>query len=500
MPWFASPEDIKQLQGKLQTLEEAIRSTQEAHEKDQRKLTAVEKWVDQLEQRLEASGSALGEVQQRVESLYKCTGQIQKRLEEFLAEAETALAKQPADPASLTKVRELLADLGSHMGAQHDDLRSTCDLMQNRLQTMEEELSRVQTDLDEPRALMAALSVTQPLANTEGISCEATLAESDRVPVERGEPHVAELIAEGAAYEEHGGFGADPKGLIGDQTEYAAGVASYNFWNGRCVMLRDALPEALSRAEDLLKEATDAYGGLSESTKIALASQQSGITTIIRLIASTHRKAAAVLEGEEPHLPELPRIRDADGPGRWAEVLSSAKDAATARKLMEDELDRLYRERGNVLRNIREAAERRKKQFLSTVKLVLPVIDGVEDGRKYAEEEYEQCKDATASSEQQGPSEVQQSSDLPGLHRWFACFDGVRNVLLDFLCTVGVEQMTSAARGMPFDDVEHEPLSVTPDSELKDDDIADVKSNGYKLVASDPTVVVRTAQVVAVRN
>jgi molecular chaperone GrpE (heat shock protein) len=135
-----------------------------------------------------------------------------------------------------------------------------------------------------------------------------------------------------------------------------------------------------------------------------------------------------------------------------------------------------------------ELAEKRQKAWLDFIgKQVLPVLDGIVDGKKHT-------SNLIADLKQQYPESESQ------LLEWFKTYSTLSSALLSMLHELGVYRM-DITPGMMIDFERHEPSSVEADPEMENEQIKEISRDGYEYVAQNENrQILRIARVVVIKN
>lgn len=141
------------------------------------------------------------------------------------------------------------------------------------------------------------------------------------------------------------------------------------------------------------------------------------------------------------------------------------------------------------IKDIRLTAEAKRAACLYFVeKVVLPVVDGVDEGERITR---------SLLTPDRLPSDP---AALSQLNEWLGVYEELRATLLRALESAHIHSMDVAV-GTPVDYTLHEPFDVEADPLLTDESIKMVTRRGFVMLAPDTEpMVVRPAQVVVVRN
>ena len=178
-------------------------------------------------------------------------------------------------------------------------------------------------------------------------------------------------------------------------------------------------------------------------------------------------------------------------PQDLVDLLRSQNDEAEAQKILAKKVKETGDTRYKSIREWRDLAEKSQKQWLNFIeKKLLFALDGINDGKPYAEHLVDELK----------PS-YQTSTCQKKLDDWLQTYVDLENILIEALKNLDITQLL-VVRGQPVDYDRHEPIGTEPDANLRHESIKEVTRNGYeyKLPEQEQLLILRSAQVIVVKN
>ncbi len=173
-----------------------------------------------------------------------------------------------------------------------------------------------------------------------------------------------------------------------------------------------------------------------------------------------------------------------------AEIVRQQEDEDSAQKAIKQKLIKIGNERWQIVSQNREEAKSQQKKWLQFVdRKILPILDGIDDGKKYSQQLIEELKN-------------QYSQDKESLKSWFETYDKLRTKSIDMLKEVQV-YLIKIEVGKPVDYDRHEPFDVQFDEEKDDESIKEIIRQGYEYttpINNEKKFVLRPAQVVVVKK
>ncbi len=182
---------------------------------------------------------------------------------------------------------------------------------------------------------------------------------------------------------------------------------------------------------------------------------------------------------------QLLRLQEQD----LVDLLRSRNDEAEAEKALAKKLKETSNTRYKSVREWRDLSEKLQRQWLNFIeKKLLPVLDGINDGKLHAEHLVNDLKHSYQTQDYQEK-----------LSAWLQTYVEVENILVDSLESLDVNQM-SIERGQSVDYDRHEPLTTEPDLNLPYESIKEVTRKGYEYKLHAQAFILRSAQVIVVKN
>ncbi|MGD0768556.1 MAG: nucleotide exchange factor GrpE [Tepidisphaeraceae bacterium] len=276
-----------------------------------------------------------------------------------------------------------------------------------------------------------------------------------------------------------------------DQKETDSYVAEADRWTRRTVSLREKLQVAIPVATDAIVQAGQTWQRLPADLQTQLGGRQEGLELIGKMAGRLLERLAGN-GGQEPNA--MPSV----GKQGWSDLAAAQVQELAAGRTSQPAVAAVFRaklrgigqERYQVVTRARELAESRRKGFFNFIKKhLLPVLDGVDDGQRYAMPLIEKLSADHAESANY-------------LAAWRGTYDCLRKVFVEALASVDVRRI-EVAPGAPFDYNRHEPIDVEPDQNLPTESIKSVTETGYEFAPAGEAAVanvVRAAQVVVVKN
>jgi molecular chaperone GrpE (heat shock protein) len=135
-----------------------------------------------------------------------------------------------------------------------------------------------------------------------------------------------------------------------------------------------------------------------------------------------------------------------------------------------------------------ELADKRQKTWLDFIgKQVLPILDGIIDGKNHTSILIDELKEQYQASESK-------------LSEWFITYFTLSSTILTMLKDLGVYRM-DIEPGVAIDFERHEPSSVEADPVMENEQIKEISRDGYDYDAHDGNrQTLRVARVVVIKN
>ena len=348
-----------------------------------------------------------------------------------------------------------------------EDLGRELEKRDDRINSLEDRVRELEAKVDELSTLLKqGASPPQPVETDEVIDLTDPVID------------VQELIARAKA-EEH-------KSIKDDQNSIDRCLEIAGFWLERGQNLNRMIQEAAGAADDVITSSNKLLESLPEELGKALESSQQGLNIIgrmlQRLVNQDDRLESLV---EEIEFTDRLEAFDDDA---WLKFLEGEKNETSAQKKITKKLDAIRRSNYKLVSKAGEIAEKRQKRWLDFIgKQVLPILDGISDGKNHTSVLIDELREQHQESES-------------NLKEWFNTYFSLSNTILTTLNDLAVFRM-DIEPGMPIDFERHEPSSVEADPAMENEQIKEVSRDGYDYVDHDENrQKLRVARVVVVKN
>ncbi len=255
-------------------------------------------------------------------------------------------------------------------------------------------------------------------------------------------------------------------------------------WAERHQNLQKGINSVVEASNNLLAKSREVKEKLPETLQSKLQKRQEGLELIGKMLRRLQEQTNA--NTEEPTEPEqLPIVSEQE----LRDLLDSEANKELGQKAIAKKLKEVGTQRWKIISQMRDLAEKRRKNWLNIVdKKILPILDGINDGKNFSANLLEDC--------QTNNPECETDLDL-----WFATYSELGKILLEMLESVKVYPM-KVEMGKQIDYNRHEPFDVQSDEQLNNEDIKEVTRQGYEYEpeADRELLVLRSAQVVVVKN
>jgi len=266
-----------------------------------------------------------------------------------------------------------------------------------------------------------------------------------------------------------------------DQQEFDNYSKQIQTWKIRNQTLQKEINSAVENSNKILSQSRNLKNKLPNSLLEKLQKRQEGLNLIgkmlNRLQAQINEKIEDTAEPEELPTASEQELRDL--------LESNQGQKAIAKKLKE-----VSTQRWKIISQRRDLAEKLRKKWLNIIdKKILPILDGINDGKKFSNILIEKLK----------TDHLAQTTELD---HWFRTYDLLQEILLKMLESVKVYPM-NVGIGRQIDYNRHEPFDVQSDATLKNEDVKEVTRKGYEYdpeAESQELLVLRSAQVVVIKN
>ena len=358
-----------------------------------------------------------------------------------------------------------------------EDLGRELEKRDDRISSLEDRVSELEAKVDELSTLLKQIeSPPHPEKTDEVID----LVDPVDKEVDRKDPviDVQDLIAPAKA-EEH-------KSIKDDQNSIDRCLKIAGFWLERGQNLNRMIQEAAGAADDVIANSNKILESLPEELGKALESSQQGLNIIGRMLQRLVNQDDR-LESLADEIEFTDRLEAFDDDA-WLKFLEGEKNETSAQKKITKKLDAIRRSNYKLVSKAGEVAEKRQKRWLDFIgKQVLPILDGISDGKNHTSVLIDELREQYQESES-------------NLKEWFNTYFSLSNTILTMLNDLAVFRM-DIEPGMPIDFERHEPSSVEADPAMENEQIKEVSRDGYDYVDHDENrQKLRVARVVVVKN
>ncbi len=258
------------------------------------------------------------------------------------------------------------------------------------------------------------------------------------------------------------------------------------FWLERGKRLIPMIKEAADATDEVIANSSNILESLPEELNKALGNSQQGLNIIgrmlQRLVKQDDRLKSLVEEIElADNLKELAE-------DEWMTLLKGEKNEKSAQKKINKNQDSISRSNYKLVSKAGEIADKRQKTWLDFIgKQVLPILDGIIDGKNHTSILIEDLKNQSRESESK-------------LSEWFDTYFSLSSTILTMLNDLDVCRM-DITPGMMIDFERHEPSSVEADPAMQNEQIKEISRDGYDYAAHDGNrQTLRVARVVVIKN
>ena len=258
------------------------------------------------------------------------------------------------------------------------------------------------------------------------------------------------------------------------------------FWLERGKRLKLMIKEAAGVTDKVIANSNKVLESLPEELNKALGSSQQGLNIIGRMLQR--------LVNQDDRLESLvEKIELADNlkeleEDEWMKLLEGEMDEKSAQKKINNNLDIIGKSNYKLVSKAGELADKRQKTWLDyIVKQVLPILDGIIDGKNHTSILIDELREQYPESESK-------------LSEWFITYSTLSGTILTMLNDLAVYRM-DIEPGMVIDFERHEPSSVEADPVMENEQIKEISRDGYDYAAHDGNrQTLRVARVVVIKN
>ena len=274
-----------------------------------------------------------------------------------------------------------------------------------------------------------------------------------------------------------------------DSEECQKYIEQAKFWHSKTDALYTSVLTAISECGDRIDKCGDLMQEINKENSTlhnSLLDRYKSLELSKRMLERL-REPIELLKKSTLPSEHLLRLQPQD----LVDLLRSQNDETEAKKILAKKVKETGDTRYKSIREWRELAEKSQKQWLNFIeKKLLFALDGINDGKPYAEHLVDELK----------PS-YQTSTCQKKLDDWLQTYVDLENILIEALKNLDITQLL-VARGQPVDYDRHEPIGTEPDANLRHESIKEVTRNGYeyKLPEQEQLLILRSAQVIVVKN
>ncbi|MDB4264665.1 nucleotide exchange factor GrpE [bacterium] len=350
-----------------------------------------------------------------------------------------------------------------------------------RLEGLEAELKNRDDRIDNFEERIQALE-----AKLEKLSSHLKQVASQPDPVKADEEIVLEELVIDARGLITQAMAEAQENIEDDKKSIELSLKNAGFWHERGKKLKPMLKEAAGATDEVIANSNKVLQNFPEELNKALGNSQQGLNIIGRMLqrlVNQDDRLESLSEEIElgDHLKELAE-------DEWMNLLEGEKNEASAQKTINKHLDRIKKSNYKLVSQAGELADKRQKMWLDFIgKQVLPVLDGIVDGKNHTSILIDDLRAQSQDSESQ-------------LSEWYNTYATLSSTLLTMLNELGVYRM-NIAPGMTIDFERHEPSSVEADPEMENEQIKEISRDGYDYAAPNgDRQTLRVARVVVIKN
>jgi molecular chaperone GrpE (heat shock protein) len=388
-------------------------------------------------------------------------------VEAQLSEIPVEVQKEPQPICEETKTNEGEKPIQKDLGAEPANLQD--DQLDQLKEVIDEEEKNIEAQTQP--------TTTEP-TQTKEVEASQPSDEKEKLP---DSPSGQEKLIEKVLTDDEAQYNKDLKELTAHRGEI-------KHWQERTISLSGQLIVTNETCQKLLNDCQDVYQSFSSELKDKLKGRQDGLELIRKMLERLCDQIQAIIKNTVnlDIYQELPKL-DKEA---IAEIVRQQEDEDSAQKAIKQKLIKIGNERWQIVSQNREEAKSQQKKWLQFVdRKILPILDGIDDGKKYSQQLIEELKN-------------QYSQDKESLKSWFETYDKLRTKSIDMLKEVQV-YLIKIEVGKPVDYDRHEPFDVQFDEEKDDESIKEIIRQGYEYttpINNEKKFVLRPAQVVVVKK
>jgi|JFJP01.1.fsa_nt_gi molecular chaperone GrpE (heat shock protein) len=280
----------------------------------------------------------------------------------------------------------------------------------------------------------------------------------------------------------------DAQSLSEDEQECQGYIDQAKLWQSKTEALSKLGLFAIDKCGDRMKRCDELMEKFKTETPSLYKSLQSRYESLklSNRMLERLRDPLEMLNKPNPLSEHLFRLRMSD----LVELLRSQQiDKNQAKQILAKNLKEAGDARYKSIREWRDSSEKLQKQWLHFIeKKLLPALDGINDGKPYAEHLVIDLKES-----------YQTSSYQEQLSNWLQTYSDLEAILLEALNSLDITVM-QAEVDQPVDYDRHEPIGAEPDDTKEHEHIKEVTRKGYEYKVAERSLLLRNAQVVVVKN
>lgn len=266
-----------------------------------------------------------------------------------------------------------------------------------------------------------------------------------------------------------------------DNTEVQAYWQNYQLWEDKLRVLHQATERTINTCQDIPRLINENIREIEPRIDELLKGRRDGLALITEkmLPRVADRMQKSIIEKQQP--PYLVK----NGKDFWISILTKEGNLQIARQKVSLQLKTIDDERYKAVMEWRELANKQRKILLNLIeKQVLPIIDGIVDGKNHTEELEKEKTEKKNEFEK-------------NIAFLLYVYNKLDRMLLENLEQVGVSRMNIEI-GVPIDYERHEPFDVEKNSSLPNETVASIIRDGYEYCESDVAItsVLRPAQII----
>ena len=272
-----------------------------------------------------------------------------------------------------------------------------------------------------------------------------------------------------------------------DNEECQKDIARAKLWHSKTEALYTLVSTAISDCGDRIDKCGDLMQEINKENSTlhnSLLDRYKSLELSKRMLERL-REPIELLKKSTLPSEQLLRLQPQD----LVDLLRSQNDEAEAKKILAKKVKETGDTRYKSIREWRDLAEKSQKQWLNFIeKKLLFTLDGINDGKPHAEHL---------------AGELINSYKIPTCQKkisdWLQTYVDLEIILIEALKNLDITQML-VVRSQPVDYDRHEPISTEPDSDLPHESVKEVVRNGYEYRLQEQALVLRSAQVIVVKN